>query len=324
MNRYAHIDCPICGKPLDDGSAVVVCPDCGAPYHLECYKINQQCIFQDLHEKNEEWKPPIKETFDSKFDGHSEFRCSRCGTLNPPEGIFCQVCGNRLSDQTEENDNLKQPFGQMPPFGGGFTPPGMPLNPFISPFGGVSPDEEIDGVAAKDLAIFVGRNSHYFLPRFKYLASSKGKITTVNWAAFFFSGIYFLYRKMYGIGILLILINIFCSIPDVISAIAMINSIGTLDTTIVNTDSLTTIGLITSLISMSVRLFCGFMANKLYKKHTYKKIAKIKEETQGQSEEVYVKTLTQKGSVAVKLLFTLLMIYLVGSFVLTFIALPYI
>lgn len=320
MNRYAHIDCPVCGKPLDDGSAVVVCPECGAPYHLECYKVEQKCIFPDLHEKHQEWKPPVKEANETKYDGRAEFRCSRCGAVNPPHGIFCQVCGNQLNNQTAESFNPDDPYGQKSPFEGGFVPPGMPLNPFISPFGGVSPDEEIDGVPAKDIAMFVGKNSHYFLPHFKQLSVSKGKAVSINWAAFFFSGGYFLYRKMYGIGVLVLLVNIMCSVPDFLATISMINATGPFNTGFINTDSLSTVSLVASLLNMALRLFCFFMANRLYKKHTYKKIAKIKEQTSGQGEEVYARTLAQKGSVATKLIFTLLMVYIVAWFILTYIA----
>lgn len=172
MNRYANIDCPACGKPLDDGNAIVVCPTCGAPYHLDCYKKEGTCLFPELHEKNEAWEAPAKE---EKYDGTAQLRCSRCNTVNPASGIFCEVCGNMLNDKETTADQQSRPLNDAGGIGS-FIPFGMPLNPYTTPFGGVSPDEDIDDIPAKDLAIFVGRNSHYYLPRFKQLSMTKGKV----------------------------------------------------------------------------------------------------------------------------------------------------
>ena len=88
MDRYASIDCPICNKPLSDGNGIVVCPTCGAPYHYDCFSQEKHCIFTDLHESGEDWKAPKKEEL---FEENTELRCSRCGTINPHHGLFCQV-----------------------------------------------------------------------------------------------------------------------------------------------------------------------------------------------------------------------------------------
>ncbi len=312
MNRYANIDCPICGNSLDNGQSVVVCPECGAPYHLECYQKEGKCIFNELHEKNEPWIAPVKE---QKYDAQASLRCSRCGTINPSSGIFCQVCGNQLNDNN--SDNSGEPIN--PNFGGGFVPRGIPLNPFTTPFGGVSPDEDIDGIAAKDIAIFVGQNSHYFLPRFKLISQSRAKV--INWAAFFFTGGYFLYRKMYGWGILLILLNFLFSISSIIMMISSLNSTSVMQTTTFDTDMLSKINTVSSFIWIMIKFTCGFFANNLYKKHVFKKIQKIKVETEGKGPDEYVAMLTKKGSVAIKLIMALLFTYLFSSFILVVISL---
>lgn len=305
MNRYANIDCPICSKPLDDGASVVVCPECGAPYHTDCYKQEGKCIFDELHQNHETWTAPIKE---EKYDGAITLRCSRCGTANPSTGIFCQVCGNQLSN-SESQDTINQPQG----FGGrGFIPPGMPLNPFTTPFGGVSPDEDIDSIPAKDIAIFVGKNSHYYLPRFKQMSQTDGKARSINWAAFVFTGGFFLYRKMYLMGIILIIINAVLSLPYALLMFSTLNSVSSLDVTssLFNVETLTTLNMISSFISISLRMFCGFFANNMYKKHTYSKINKIKSETEGQGNDIYLEQLAKRGSVALKLITVLLVGYI--------------
>lgn len=81
-------------------------------------------------------------------------------------------------------------------------PGGPQANPYTSAFGGLDPAEEIEGVSARDIALYVGENSQYFLPRFKQIAGRSG--FTINFSALFFNFFYFFYRKMYGIGAVLL------------------------------------------------------------------------------------------------------------------------
>ena len=37
---------------------IVVCPECGAPYHRACYQEKGQCIFEELHKAGKAWEPP--------------------------------------------------------------------------------------------------------------------------------------------------------------------------------------------------------------------------------------------------------------------------
>ena len=50
---YTGIKCPVCGKAFTKQDDVVVCPECGAPYHRECYRNTGHCIFLEKHEKGE-------------------------------------------------------------------------------------------------------------------------------------------------------------------------------------------------------------------------------------------------------------------------------
>lgn len=306
MNRYASIDCPICGKPLSDGEDIVVCPTCGAPYHRSCYFNEGNCIFTDLHEKGEDWEAPKKE---EKYDGNAELRCSRCGTINPHNGLFCQVCGNQLNDNSSDKKTDANPNMTIPPFGmGGFAPPGMPLNPFTTPFGGVAPDEVIDDIPAKDLAVFVGRNSHYYLPRFKEISNKKSKM--INWSAFFFHGGYFIYRKMYLLGIIVFLLTLILAIPSaLVTYISIANNTNLHVNLPVGIETLSRINVVCNFLNFTIRLLCGLFANSLYKNHTYKKIKKEKEK--GLPEDEYLAELAKKGSVALKLVTGLLIGYMV-------------
>lgn len=317
MNRYANIDCPACGKPLDDGNAVVVCPTCGAPYHLDCYKKEGACIFTELHEKNEAWEAPVKE---AKFDGTAQLRCSRCNTVNPANGIFCEVCGNLLSNKETSDNQQNGQASNVGGMGGGFVPFGMPLNPYTTPFGGVSPDEDIDDIPAKDLAIFVGRNSHYYLPRFKQLSMTKGKGKIINWGAFFFTGGFYFYRKMYGWGILLWFLTFLCSIPSTLLMFDTLNTAAALSAPAVSIDAnlLATLSMFANFLNITIKFAAGFFANSLYKRHSYKKIAKTKIDVENDPSIIYAEELTKKGSVATKLITALLIGYMIIMFLSTY------
>lgn len=322
MSRYDAIDCPICGKPLNNGDEIAVCPVCGAPYHRSCYREEGRCIFPELHEREESWQPPKKE---EPYTSSSGPVCSRCGTTNPPHGLFCQVCGNQLNNPNAENSqsgdpdnpwerkqgnpNQNFPFGRSP-FGrtDEQLPPEMPLNPYTTPFGGVAPDEVIDGVPAKDLAIFVSRNSHYFLPHFKQISKTKMKV--INWSAFLFMGGYFLYRKMYLWGVLALFANVIIGIPPAMILMQQITS-GTMMAGGA-TSSVSSVNMVCNFLSLALHILCGMFANTLYFSHCKKKITAEKAVPRSESE--YYAVLSKKGSVATKLVTGLLIGYVALNF----------
>ena len=49
MPKYYGCPCEGCGKPLTLQDDIVVCPDCGAPYHRVCYEKLGQCIHRPAH-----------------------------------------------------------------------------------------------------------------------------------------------------------------------------------------------------------------------------------------------------------------------------------
>ena len=51
-----------------------------------------------------------------------------------------------------------------------------------------------------DLALLVGKNFEYYIPKFKKLISRNANISW-NWCAFLFTPYWRIYRKMYGYGI---------------------------------------------------------------------------------------------------------------------------
>ena len=300
--NYHNQKCPVCEKPLKEGEDIVVCPECGAPYHRECYKELGKCAFEHLHANGETWAPEEEEGAADTENTAEEAAnggliCPRCGEENEEDDRNCRTCGFPL--------HFQRPMGNMPPRqdpNGQFGPGAVPFSPFMGT-NTVEPDEEIDGIKAQDYANFVGRSAHYFLPRFKELSKTKARV--LNWSAFFFQGGYFLYRKMYGIGILMFLAQLLLAVPQAIVTFQTL----TMPTLMQNSASLQTfsnISMICEVLLLVLRFICGFFANTLYKAHCEKKINKIKEKAKG---EDYEETLKKKGGVATKLMTVLLIGY---------------
>ena len=213
MANYTGVKCPVCNKRFTEDDDIVVCPVCGAPHHRTCYQQLGHCALNDLHIKGHAWEPPHEQQTPGQAPGGSAggTACPACGAGNPSTGLFCQVCGAPLhrGTQGQPQPQQGQPFS---PFGGppyAAAPPAQ--NPYRAAFGGLNPSEEIDGVSARDLALYVGENSGYFLPRFKQI--SQGKPVSFNFCALFFNFFYFFYRKMYSVGLILLGITLLAQIP---------------------------------------------------------------------------------------------------------------
>lgn len=193
MSNYVGVRCPVCHKKFSHSDDIVVCPDCGAPHHRECYAQLGECAFAADHISGKEWRPPEAEGPAPGGDPSSGSQepkmrqCPRCSSANPEGAIFCQICGAALSAKGEQEPSS---FYRM-----------MQINPF----GGVRGDETIAEIPVRDMAQYIGPNSAYYLPRF--LAFDKaGRHIMPNLSAFFFSFYYCFYRKMYAVGAVLLAI----------------------------------------------------------------------------------------------------------------------
>ncbi len=298
MLKYQGVNCPVCGRPLEEHDDIVVCPQCGAPYHRECYREVGECIFQDLHEKGEDWAPPAPARTGTGA-GSTEIKdreCPVCGTLNDHSALFCTRCGSSLMGRSGEEGpsapgEAPQDRPQGPAFGG---MPGMPGMPFVfgDPMGGVSPAETLEeGVTYGDASKLVRVNTAYYMPVFRNLKEKKRN--KFNFAAFFFSGGWFLYRKQYKLGavitgVMLALYGLFLFLYLAVAVPALQEVAGKQGIDLATATGLTTQQtleisqalaedpalmaklsgfLIVPPVMLAVMLFCGFQGNKLYLRH---------------------------------------------------------
>lgn len=327
MSNYIGVRCPVCNKKFTQTDDIVVCPICGAPHHRECYAEKGACAFVSDHISGKEWSAPPPEPQTVEGAAGSPFgyanpaagaeasgavvTCPVCKATNPCGMIFCQVCGRRISEVSYQNP------AQQSHSSWGFPPFMQELDPISLMYGGVLPDEKIDGESARDIAVYIGENSAYYLPRFKNMFE-RSNIISFNFSALIFSFIYFFYRKMYLIGAALLALSLLSMIPsvylmrEVVPQIinAWINSeLPVNHNAIIHYQSIVQ-------TSNSVSFFIGFavslLANHLYYMKVMSDVKALREGRAGEHDEIaYNKALSQKGGVskaAVIAVFTALVI----------------
>ena len=143
MPKYYGCPCEGCGEPLTLQDDIVVCPDCGAPYHRTCYEKLGQCIHRPAHAAGYEWKFPYEE---------SQLRtCPACGERTLRDAEKCRCCGavlppeeqepSPVSDTTEDSFDYSRMYRQ---FGGAADPE---KEFFEEAFG---KEARMDGIARQD------------------------------------------------------------------------------------------------------------------------------------------------------------------------------
>lgn len=286
MNRFTDIQCPVCEVKFNDSDDVVVCPDCGTPYHRECIKKEGKCVNADKHSADFKYEMPNRNTEQEQQSfRENTVACANCGYKNDEDTIYCNSCGVQLNVNNTKNNQNK------------YSSEKTQDKPFTPVFDDVfntkaffDPMEELDGIKLKDMATFVGENAHYFIPRFKEIGVKPKKLSRFNLAALVFEPYYYMHRKMWGMGIVIFLITLILGVPGAI--VYMLNS-GAINMDI-DYNLLYTVNYITYFLSIAFRGLMSFYANELYYAFVCKKIAKIKQTSSTQEE--YQRKLAQQGS----------------------------
>ena len=100
MPKYYGCPCEGCGRPLALTDDIVVCPDCGAPYHRECYEKLGRCIHTPAHGAGYEWRFPYKD---------EELRtCPSCGERTLRSETVCRCCGAAMPPEDQCPDPSAQ------------------------------------------------------------------------------------------------------------------------------------------------------------------------------------------------------------------------
>ena len=320
MSNYTGTKCISCGEYFKDSDDVVVCPECGTPYHRECYIKEGSCINELLHESGESWQPEYEShTTDGEQGSAEPLKCIRCGAVNPPEGLFCNKCGMPLT----VNQNAERPFNSQPNMNG--MPNG---NGFNQGFAGnmgqtvvFDKDSDIDGVKLDDYSKYAGKNQFSFMANFIRFAKSGTKVS-LNIGALLFPELYFFYRKMPKLGSIMLILSLILSIPNII----FMGQSGDFGYTFIQTSinlnagSFPMIYSICSYLSMGLKFLCGLFGTYWYYKSARNNILNIRKQMDGKADEEQIKTaISEKGGVswiyvivAVTVMFILMTAMIIG------------
>lgn len=182
--RYENEICPVCENSFRDGDDIVVCPHCGTPHHRECWKTENKCHFEHLHETDFVWNPSHNDNTQINTTEKTDSKvCANCGASNDPDAKFCTSCNvpfillEALDAETKGDTMIDGEF--------------------------ISGEEFVDRentLTVGEASIYIGQNKEKFIKSFLKAKFTKGK-QNFNWSAFFFSPIWFFYRKIYSAGI---------------------------------------------------------------------------------------------------------------------------
>lgn len=325
--NYLNQKCSHCEKLFTKDDDVVVCPICGTPQHRECYEENNQCINYDKHAEGYVWSAEDTTQNSSANSGSApeSVVCSNCGTKNSGDSFFCKHCSAPLGTQ-------------MPNTSSGFTGYGYQNNqnnqnnqgmPFgATPFKINENDEIAPDVKIAEAQKYVKSNSLFFSLIFKRIHDHNK--SRFNFAAFLFSGGWFLYRKQYLLGtILTVLFAVFTIGYNLLytPVYNMLEYYNIITDTSVSYDQISALSTeqmgIVSLLGFLyfgrfvLMIISGFIANRCYYKHVVKKVKLAKKSF---SSETEVKEhLSKTGGVNMILGYILLIAYALVSFIPMFI-----
>ena len=232
MTRYTGNHCPVCEQAFTDTDDIVVCPDCGTPYHRDCWKKVGACMHRSEHAAGFEWQPEIGP---EAVKAAHEATCPNCGTRNTPGAARCSHCGCPLPRSEADSADAAKPEEQVPIYArdpsavnNRSAAPGPHIETYSADRDGgiyrreIGPEDTIDGIKAKDWAAYVGRSPMYYLMQF-FRMSITNRNAAVCLSAFLFGPAYLFYRKMWKEGLLTAILTIVLSIPTFIEIISVFN-----------------------------------------------------------------------------------------------------
>ena len=283
MAGYIGTKCMVCSEKFTSDDDVVICPECGTPYHRACYQKEGKCSNTVLHENGGAWKPAY-EAGSGEADGEDTV-CRFCGYTNPPLTLFCQRCGMPSQSMSKPNDQLYRGvnINDDPDAYNRNANSGIPFDTFLvnfsDPLCGFNPEEDFEGVKMSELGDFVGTNTHYYLPLFKQF-KEYGRRFSLNISALFFPELYFSYRKMPLIALAAFILRTLTMIPQYIYLFAGSSGYGVISEFASQFNVMGTAfqgGMTISSIVYYVLTFTfGMLGNRFYYNNAIKKIRKIK------------------------------------------------
>jgi hypothetical protein len=235
MYDFTGVPCSVCHKAFEPGDDIVVCPDCGAPYHRACYEASGHCIFLAKHAEGFEWQAPPRPP--------QPITCDCCGTVNPPKTAYCKDCGaplgttllrKGLTDAAPESARdvrdakraaKAQQNGGASAGNRAFDYEAFYSTPYrATPYRpSIDPNDTIEGIPAAEWIYYLGPNGNNYLTIFKQMDVMHRKYA-VSLSAMLFGPFYFFYRKAWKPAFAFLAAELALNIPTLITLLQLSGS----------------------------------------------------------------------------------------------------
>ena len=267
MPKYYGCPCEGCGKPLTLQDDIVVCPDCGAPYHRACYEKLGQCIHRPAHAAGCEWKFPYEE---------SQLRtCPSCGERTLRDEETCRCCGAVLPPEGQEPPSSRGSGEETFDYSKMYRQFGTSADPekafFEDAFG---KEAKMDGIARQDWLDYIGPAAPAYLAAYSRMQLQKSKVS-MSFSALLFGPFYFFYRKAWKPAFGFLAAELLLAAPTFIE---MLQLSGSALAPAMSASALTVFARVCSVLSFVLMLVRGMYGKWLYRKSAADHIRRIQSE----------------------------------------------
>ena len=272
MPKYYGCACEGCGRPLTLRDDIVVCPDCGAPYHRDCYEKLGRCIHAPAHRAGYEWSFPYQD---------AQLRtCPSCGERTLRSEPFCRCCGapmppesaedpnDRRAAQTEQNgsfdyDSFDRQYEQNVT---------QPMHQNIrTAFG---QDELIDGIPSSDWSDYIGKAAPVYLNDYSRMQLQNTKVS-MSFSALLFGPFYFFYRKAWKPAFAFLAAELVLSLPTLLDMMLVTGSPLVAG---LNSSTIVILSRVMTVLSFVLVMVRTLYAKWLYRKSAADRIRRIRKE----------------------------------------------
>ena len=274
MPKYYGCPCEGCGEPLTLKDDIVVCPDCGAPYHRTCYEKLGRCIHSPAHAAGYEWHFPYRD---------AELRtCPSCGERTLRSEETCRCCGAALPPETEADEQLNDRKAAQDEQHGGFDYERFyrqyeqqtmdPLHRNLQAAFGK--DELIDGIPSSDWMTYIGTAAPAYLNDYSRMQLQHTKIS-MCFSALVFGPFYFFYRKAWKPAFGFLAAELVVALPTLLS---MMQATGSPLTAGISSTAIVVLSRIMTVFSFALVMLRTLYAKWLYRKSAAERIRRIRAE----------------------------------------------
>lgn len=271
MPKYYGCPCEGCGRPLTLRDDIVVCPDCGAPYHRDCYEKLGACVHKAAHKAGYEWKFPYSESELCTCPAcgertlRSEERCRCCGAKLPPEGASEPAGHDAASEQDGSFDYAS--FYEQNRRAAADSIRGT----YKAAFGR---DGLMDGISYSDWVDYIGPSAPAYMATYSRMQLQHSKVS-MCFSALLFGPFYFFYRKAWKPAFAFLAAELVLDIPAIIY---LMQVTGSSLTPAISGSALLMLSRLASALGFVLMVVRGLYAKWFYRKSSGSRIRRIKAE----------------------------------------------